>query len=67
MDYIYGKLNKTLEKVEYERLDTGSLRIVVDNEARTIKAEASVEVYDLTTAELDELIDVVERGRSSNE
>lgn len=67
MDYIYGKLNKTLEKVEYEGLDTGSLRIVVDNEARTIKAEASVEVYDLTTAELDELIDVVERGRSSNE
>ena len=36
--YIYGKLNKIVEKVEYEGLETETISVEVDNNNRTISA-----------------------------
>ena len=37
MDYIYGELQKAVEKVTYEGLDSKTAAVVVDNEKNTIQ------------------------------
>lgn len=39
MDYIYGKLNYEVKKIEYEGLETSTAQTIVDNEAGTISVD----------------------------
>ena len=39
MDYLYGKLNKEVEKVLYKGLETETANVIVDNITDTIAVE----------------------------
>lgn len=41
MDYLYGKLNKEIEKAYYEGLTTETAKVTVDNINSTIKVDVS--------------------------
>ena len=54
MNYIYGELQKAVEKVTYEGLDSKTAAVVVDNEKNTIQ----VNIVDVPVSLLNPKIDI---------
>lgn len=60
MDYIYGKLNFEVQKVEYEGASTSTAQTTVDNEARTVSVDVlnvNINIIPITWLDLKTLRD----------